>query len=178
MDNYRHHISGFFSVRADAEKALDALLVRGLPRERVQIFDSNTPTQAPVPKEDSNAVLKDVLVDGTIGTAVGAGLGGLTHVALVAANVSLFVASPLLAPLVMLGWGASIGGILGATAGAINTDAPASAKKEGWLSALVGDAIASGQVVLVVKARSLEETAIAKDVIDASVGDYKEVSLA
>jgi hypothetical protein len=178
MDTYRHHISGFFSVRADAEKALDALLERGLPRERVQIFDANTPTSEPAPEQDSNAVLKDVLVDGTIGTAVGAGLGGLTHVALVAANVSLFVASPLLAPLVMLGWGASIGGILGATAGALNTDAPEGAKKEGWLSALVGDAIASGQVVLVVEARTLEETTLAKDVIDASVGDHKEVSLA
>lgn len=91
MDNDRHHISGFFSVRADAEKALDALLERGLPRERVQIFDANTPTQAPVPREDSNAVLKDVLV---------------------------------------------------------------------------------------VEARTREETSIAKDVISASVGDYKVVSLA
>jgi hypothetical protein len=178
MDTYNHHISGFYAVRADAEKALDALIARGFPRERVQIFDSSSPTSQPMPKEDSNAVLKDVLVDGTIGTAVGAGLGGLTHVALVAANVSLFVASPLLAPLVMLGWGAGIGGLLGATAGAVLTEAPGTAKKDGWLSTLVGDAIASGQVVLVVDARSLDETSTAKAVINESVGDCKEVSLA
>jgi len=58
------------------------------------------------------------LVDAAIGTAVGSGLGVLAEVPLVAANVSLFVASPLLAPLVMLGWGASIGGTVGAIVGA------------------------------------------------------------
>ena len=43
------------------------------------------------------------------------------QVALVATNVSLFIASPLLAPLMMLGWGASIGGLLGATVGAVKS---------------------------------------------------------
>ncbi len=178
MDTYRHHISGFYAVRADAETAQAALVEQGLPRARVQLFDSDVPTASPAPKEDSNAVLKDVLVDGSIGTAVGAGVGGLTHVALVAANVSLFVASPVLAPLVMLGWGASIGGLLGAAAGAVNSDAPEVPQKEGWLSALIGDAIANDQVVLVVEAHTPEETGIARDVINASVGDHHEVSLA
>jgi len=36
-----------------------------------------------------------LLVDGIIGTAVGAGLDGLAQVTLVAANVSLFIASGL-----------------------------------------------------------------------------------
>lgn len=178
MEIYRHHISGFYAVRADAETAQAALVEQGLPRDRVQLFDSDVPTAAPVPREDSNAVLKDVLVDGSIGTALGAGVGGLTHVALVAANVSLFVASPVLAPLVMLGWGASIGGLLGAAAGAVNSDAPEVPQKEGWLSALIGDAIANDQVVLVVEAHTPEETGIARDVINASVGDHHEVSLA
>ncbi len=178
MDTYRHHISGFYAVRADAETAQAELIAQGLPRDQLQLFDSNVPTAAPAPKEDSNAVLKDVLVDGSIGMAVGAGVGGLTHVALVAANVSLFVASPVLAPLVMLGWGASIGGLLGAAAGAVNSDAPEAPQKEGWLSALIGDAIANDQVVLVVEAHTPEETGIAREVINASVGDHHEVSLA
>lgn len=181
MDTYRHHISGFYAVHEDADKALEVLIERGVPRDQVQLLDSNLPTATPVPRDDSNAVLKDVLVDGSIGTAVGAGLGGLTHVALVAANVSLFVASPVLAPLVMLGWGASIGGLLGAASGAVTSntrDTPEGAKKEGWLSGLVGDAIASGQIVLVVVAHTPEQTTIAKEVIEASVGGYKEVSVA
>ena len=63
MDTCSHHISGFCAVRADADKALDALIDRGFPRARVQIFDSRSPKPEPVPKVDSNAALKDVLVD-------------------------------------------------------------------------------------------------------------------
>lgn len=72
MDTYCHHISGFCAVRANAETAQAELLAHGLPSDRVQLFDSDVPTAAPVPKEDSKTVLKDVLVDGSVGTAVGA----------------------------------------------------------------------------------------------------------
>ena len=180
MNEYSHHVSGFFANREEAQNVFTTLIERGVPGERLQLFDTDTPALAPAPQEDRKAVLKDVLVDGTIGTAVGAGLGGLAQVALVAANVSLFIASPLLAPLAMLGWGASIGGLLGATVGAtkgaddsIKTGAD---KKEGGLSDLVRDAIASEQTVLVVRAQTEQEAAIAREVIQASVGDYKEVA--
>lgn len=176
MDEYRHHLSGFFANRAAAESTFSTLMERGLPSERVHIYETDSAPPALALKADSNAVLKDVLVDGTIGTAVGAGIGALAEVALVAANVSLFIASPLLAPLVMLGWGASIGGLLGATAGAVSSAAPEAGKKEGWLSALVRDAIASGQIVLVVQTRTEQETAIAREVIQASVGNYQDTS--
>lgn len=64
MNEYRHHLSGFFANRDDARSAFSTLLERGLPRERLQIFETDSPTPAPVPKADSNAVLKDVVVDG------------------------------------------------------------------------------------------------------------------
>jgi hypothetical protein len=116
-------------------------------------------------------VLTNVLVDGAIGTAVGTGIGGLAQLALVAANVSLFVASPLIAPLVMLGWGASLGAFVGAAAGANTGVEP----KKGWLSDLVRDAIASGQVVLVAETRTELETVAARDVIGSAVGAFKDV---
>jgi hypothetical protein len=96
-------------------------------------------------------------------------------VALVAANVSLFIASPLLAPLVMMGWGASIGAVVGASVGATSKDRPAVEARPGWLSALVTDAIASGQVVLMVETRSVQQTHTAREVIQAFVGDYKDM---
>src|SRR5674476_112364 len=111
MIEYRHHVSGFFSNRDEAKIAFSKLLEQGLPRDRLQIFETDTTASAPLPNGDSNAVLKDMVVDGTIGTAVGTGVGALAEVALVAANVSLFIASPLLAPLAMLGWGAAVGGL-------------------------------------------------------------------
>lgn len=118
MNDYRHHVCGFFANRADAERVLSLLLGRGLPRERLYLLDAEAVKAVPEPKEDSNAVLKDVLVYGAIGTAVGTGLGALAQVALVAGSTTLFIASPLLAPLAMMGWGASIGAIVGAGVGA------------------------------------------------------------
>ncbi|MDP1524977.1 MAG: hypothetical protein Q8M20_04155 [Rhodocyclaceae bacterium] len=172
MDQYRHHVSGFFAHREEAENALSRLAEGGLPRERMQLLDSTSMPPAPAPHSDSNEVLTNVLVDGGIGTAVGTGVGALATVGLVAAEVSLFIASPLLAPLVMLGWGASAGAIVGAAAGA-QTDIK---RKDGWLSDLVRDAIASGQVVLVVQTLTAQETAAAREVIEAAVGEVEEVS--
>jgi hypothetical protein len=175
MDEYRHHVSGFFAHREEAESTFSRLVERGLPRERLQIFAADSTTQpGPAPQTESNEVLKDMAVDGTIGAAVGTGIGALGSVALAVANVSLFIASPLLAPLVMLGWGASLGGLVGAAAGA----SAAPEKKEGWLSDLIGDAIASGQVVLVAETRTEQETAIAREVIQAAVGDSQDTNMA
>jgi hypothetical protein len=176
MDEYRHHVSGFFTHREEAESAFSRLVERGLPRERLQIFVADAATSDLAPEEGSNEVLKDMVVDGTIGAAVGTGIGALGTVALAVANVSLFIASPLLAPLVMLGWGASLGGLVGAAAGA--TAGPENKEKEGWFSDLIGDAIASGQVVLVAETRTEQETAIAREVIQASVGDSKDTNMA
>ena len=182
MNEYRHHVSGFFAHHDEAGVAFDKLVVRGLPREQMHIFSSDTttpasttnsataespPASSAAAKAQSNEVLKDMVVDGAIGTAVGTGIGLIAEVALVAANVSLFVASPLLAPLAMLGWGASLGATVGAMVGANG--------KKGVLSSLVGDAISSGQVVLVVQTRNDEETTIAREVIEAAVGKVRDV---
>ncbi len=175
MNEYHHHVSGFFSNRDDAKIAQSQLLVRGIPPEQLQIFVSDTVPSEPLPKHDSNAALKDVLVDSAIGTAIGTGLGALAEVALVAANVTLFVASPLVAPLAMLGWGAVLGGTLGAAAGSVSGSANAPGKKEGWLSELVRDAISHGQIVLLAITRSEQETAIAREVIEAAVGESKDI---
>jgi hypothetical protein len=174
MDEYLHHVSGFFAHREQAENTLSRLVEQGLPRERLRLFANDPAASDSAPKEGSNAVLQDVLVDATIGTAVGTGIGALGSVALAAASVSLFVASPLVASLMLLGWGASIGGLIGAAAGAT----PGAGDKEGWLSDLVGDAISSGQVVLVAETRTVQETAIARDVIQASVGGSKDTVMA
>lgn len=174
MEQYRHHVSGFFAHRAEAEGALSTLVGRGLGREQLQLFDADSGPAVSEPKGESHEVLTNVLVDGAIGTAVGTGIGALAQLAIVAGGVSLFIASPLVAPLVMLGWGASLGAFVGAAAGATT----GVEHKDGWLSDLVRDAIASGQVVLVVQTRTQEETEIAREVIGAAVGEFKDVGSA
>ncbi|WP_306605659.1 hypothetical protein [Azonexus sp.] len=172
MDEYRHHISGFFAHREEAEGAANRLAARGIPRDQLQLFDADSGPLVAQPKGESNEVLNKVLVDGAIGTAVGAGIGALTQLALVAGSVTLFVASPLVAPLVMLGWGASLGAFVGAAAGA-NTGVE---RKEGWLADLIHDAVANGQVVLVAQTRSEEQTAIAREIVSNAVGEFQDVA--
>jgi hypothetical protein len=171
MNDYRHHVSGFYRHRDDAESTLSMLVEQGLPRERLHIFTADSTSASPAQEAKSDGVLKDVLVDGAIGVAVGTGIGALGTVAVAATSVTLFIASPLVAPLVMLGWGASLGGLIGAAAGTTAGDG----NKEGWLSDLVSDAIANGHVVLVAETRTMQETTTAREVIKASVGEYRDI---
>ncbi|MDR3390443.1 MAG: hypothetical protein P4L77_01805 [Sulfuriferula sp.] len=174
MNKYIHHVSGFFAQREAAHNALTMLVERGLPRKQLHIFEADAAVPASAQESKSNEVLKDVLVDGVIGTAIGTGIGALGEIALVAANVSLFIASPLLAPIMMLGWGAAIGAMVGASAGA----ASGIEHKDGKFAELIGDAISNGQFVLVVKTITEQETAIARDVIQKSVGEYNDINKA
>lgn len=173
MSQYRHHVSGIFSNRSEAVSTLETLIKLGISNKQLQIFESDASLPATTQQAKSNEVLKDMVVDGAIGTAIGTGVGALTQVALIAANVSLFIASPLVAPLALLGWGASLGGMAGATYGA-----KIGSKKERWLSDLVKDAISSGQVVLVAETCTKQQTETAREVIQASVGNHKDVSKA
>lgn len=171
MSHYQHHVSGFFVKREEAGIARAKLVAQGLPEANMSIYENNATAPSPPPNANSNTALKGLLVDGAIGGAVGTGLGALGELALIAANVTLFVASPLIAPLVMLGWGASLGAVVGAVAGAVNNP-----KKDGKLADLVGDAILSGQVVLVIKTQSPDETKTAIGVIQEAVGSFKDIS--
>ena len=168
MNNYHHHVSGFFVQQREAEKVISEIIANGIPKKRIHLFGKNSVLPTHTEKDSDKEVLKDVLVDGAIGTAIGTGLGLLVEVALVAANVTLFIASPLIAPLALLGWGASIGGVVGASVGAAETTKP--------LSNLVHDAIVAGQTVVVVETLTKEETVIAGKIIKVSIGNYSDIS--
>jgi hypothetical protein len=159
---------GFFSRHEDAQDALATLVERRLPREQLRIYSHDSVASALEAEASSDRALKDILIDGAVGTAVGTGVGVLAELALVAANVSLFVASPLLAPLVMLGWGAGLGGTVGAMVGVGNKDRS--------LSSLIRDAVSSGQTVLAARTRTEDETSIAQQVVRDAVGTCKDVS--
>jgi len=74
-----------------------------------------------------------------------------------ACDAWLFLASPVLGALYLVGWGASLGGLAGVVVGA--------ERSKGDVSSLVKDALANGQVVLVVHARTEAETAMAQQIV-------------
>lgn len=110
---------------------------------------------------DSDDVLKDLLRDGAIGTAVGSVAGAGATIALAAANITLFIANPVLGALYLVGWGASLGGLIGAVVGA--------ERSQGDLPSLIRDALAAGQYVLVVHAHTEAQTAQARRIAGESM---------
>lgn len=153
-----HRVSALYTTREEAMRVQARLVGLGFSADRIEILqDMPTPSAT----EGSDEILKHMVVDGAIGTAVGTGVGAVGTALLWAANITLFVASPLIAPLAMLGWFASVGGIVGAVAG--------TASKEGRFSELVMDAIKSGSVVLVVHTQGETERTKASTEISQSL---------
>jgi hypothetical protein len=167
-----HYVSGFFPTKEDAESTLSALVAKGFPAERLSIFKTHLEASTSKMEAKSNEALKDIIVDGTIGAGVGTGIGALVEVALVATNVTLFIASPLIAPLALLGWGASLGALAGTTIGF----KVAADDKGGKFSDLIRDAISNGQIVLGAETTTQAENKLAQEVIQTAVGKDQDIN--
>ncbi len=159
-----HKVAALYATLEEAGRVRQHLMDGGIAASEVTLLKD-----LPLPPDagGNDEVLKDMLVDGAIGTAVGTGVGAIGTAMLWAASVTLFVASPVVAPLAMLGWFASVGGIAGAIAGAANQENKKG--KEGKFSELVMDAIQSGNVVLVVRTHGDADRALAKEIIGKSL---------
>jgi hypothetical protein len=150
MKDYLHRVVGLYPTRVSAESARDALLAQSIAPKQLRLVEPGSATTVADSTSDSDDVLKDLLRDGAIGTAVGTAAGAGATIALAAANITLFVANPVLGALYLLGWGASLGGLVGAVVG--------SERSEGDVSTLISDALSAGQFVLVVYAATELQT--------------------
>ncbi|MCB5187611.1 hypothetical protein LG200_06270 [Methylobacillus caricis] len=158
-EDYLDSVTGIYPTLEDAHEVARQLIAKGISKDQIQIAGARTDDMKS--DEDSNEVLKNVVVDSAIGTTLGAGVGALGQIAIVAANISLFVASPLMAPLAMIGWGAMVGGFIGAANGISNQDR--------HFSDLVKDAVSQGHSVLISNTRTAQETEVARAVIGQSM---------
>lgn len=167
MKKYLHKVAGIYSSITVAETTRNHLIKHGLSPEQIVILRPGEPSPDDKIEPEGNAVLKEVIKDGVIGTAVGSGIGALGVVGMMAANVSLFLASPLIGPLAIIGWGAGIGAMAGASAGA--------GVREGRFADIIKTALDSGHCVVIAHAVTEAETAIAQDLLSASVSGTGDV---
>jgi len=157
MDQPLHRIVGIYPQREAAEAARDRIVAAGIARDRIKLLEGRAAPLGADADADSDDVLKDLLRDGAIGTAVGTAAGAGASIALAALNLTLFIASPVLGTLTMLGWGAGLGGLVGAVVG--------SERSAGDVPQLLEDALAAGRVVLVVHARTEDEATQARGIV-------------
>lgn len=167
MHDYLHRVYGIYETRHEAERINRELMAQGFAREQLELLDKTQPDRELLP--DSDEVRNEVMADGAIGTVAGAGVGVLGEAALAAVNVSLFVASPVVGTLTMMGWGAMVGGLIGASIGA-------GSQQTRRFSDLVHDAIDSGYAVLIAYAESENQAAAAQAVIGDSVKAPRQVA--
>jgi hypothetical protein len=161
MASYLHRVVGLYPSLVEANHARDVVVAKGIAPTQIRVLTRGSNDAGADAKSDSDDVLKDLLRDGAIGTAVGTAAGAGVSIALAAANLTLFIASPALGALYLLGWGASLGGLVGSVVGA--------ERSQGDVPALIKDALAQGQNVLVVHARTEAETAIAQQVVSRHI---------
>ena len=163
-----YQVSAIYPNREEAEAVRVSLSEAGIDAGAMRVMHDHASACV---ERSSDEVLKDVVVDGAIGTAVGTGVGAIGTVILWASGATLFLASPVIAPLAMLGWFAGVGGLIGAAAGADTTGAerPGTLRTEGKFSELVMDAIKSGNAILVVRTRDESEKELAKKIIAQSL---------
>lgn len=167
--DYLHRIFGIYATRQEAEQVRQRLFDRGIAAEQFEILDE--PGDQGHTEPNSDEVRNDTLVGGAIGTVAGGAAGALGEVALAAANVSLFLASPVIGTLTMIGWGVAAGGVLGGFIGA-------GGKGKENFADLVRDAVQHGYTVLIVYARTEDETTLAQSVIGESVQDQAQAGKA
>lgn len=152
-------LCGIYASRPEAENVRRHLAEGGLPYDRIEVVERVRADDRSPQLSDADGVLKNVLIDGAAGTVVGIGLGAIGEAALVAANITLFTASPFIAPLAMIGWGAALGGLLGAALG------PDGSKRDGTLSNMVLQGIRHSHVTLIAHTRNEQESKLAMEVI-------------
>jgi hypothetical protein len=152
-----HQVLGLFLTSARAETARKALVLRGLPNDRIRMLSAGSSGGRHPKLVDSDGALQEILKGAAVGTAAGAVAGLAGGAALAAAQFTLFISNPVLSALYLLGWGASLGAAAGALAG--------SQQREGAVADLMRDACGCGHVVLVATTWTESETDLARRVL-------------
>jgi len=71
MRSHSHIVSGIYASRAEAETVRGKLIEQGLPRKQIKVVERARAEDDNPKLADDDQVLKEVLVDGTLGTLVG-----------------------------------------------------------------------------------------------------------
>jgi hypothetical protein len=171
MSVYEHHVAGFFVKHEEAELARNRILKCGLNPSQIQIYSDDQIESALAHKTSIGPASNELPEDDDVASSFGFGMSAFGKLPVVADNVTLFVASSLITPLALLGWGESLEAVIGNDVDSISQD-----KLRIQFPDLVSDAILGGQVVLVVATFSEAELRTATSIIQAGVRSIDDES--
>lgn len=157
MAQTSHKVAGIYPDHASARAAVDALQQAGIGEDAIEMVDKDNWQSA---FTDPQTVTERAKHKFATGIGIGAGLGALGAVALVAAEVAVIAASPVLAMLVGAG--------LGAAAGTAYTWVSSSSVREPVFRDAVCEAVTQGHVVVIVRTTSEADSLHAQDLISST----------
>lgn len=157
MENKTHKVAGIFATLQDIQTARDLLIARGMSPDQIKLV---VPEDKMVDKKiepDGDGVAKEVVKDAVIGSVIGGGVGATGAAAMAVAGITIFAATPVLAPLALLGWGAMVGAFIGGGTGA--------GIQEDQFASMVKDVTNDGKFVLIVHTVTDNEFNLAQSVL-------------
>lgn len=158
-------VLGIYENPSMAAAAVSTLNNRGIRDEYISLIVADNVDREGFAVESHSKMAEGVAVGGAGGAALGALVGGLTAVGVVATGgVGLLAAGPIVAAFTGAGVGATAGGLTG---GVIGANVPEVEVKA------VNDALSKGSVVVAVDAHDKERKVAAKEIFDAT--DAKKI---
>lgn len=163
MERYAYKLAGIYHDRSAAEQALQHMVSAGFARSQVrcalpddQYLDRKV---EPETRESRNHMLRN----GVAGMLAGGALGLLITALIALFGASLFAAAPIWGPLIVTGYGAVIGLMVGGFTGL--------RLREGRLATAIVDEINRGGYAVIVQARDGREAARAERLLQEQAND-------
>ncbi len=168
MEQFTHKVAAIYRDQSSARKAFEHLRQGGFPEEQLRLMGPSDAQAERKLEPEGDDVAKNVLKETAVGTGVGGALGLAGSAALGAAGIALFLSQPVAATLVIAGYSAGVGGVVGFLKGI--------KVKESVFVGAAEDAVRQGYWVLVAhgrdedeenRARSLMTDTVAKETLKA-----------
>jgi len=161
MERFTHKLAAIYRDQSSAREAWGLLRQGGFPEAQLRLVG---PTDAQTERKlepEGEEVAMTVLKDTALGTGIGGALGLAGSAALGAAGLALFLSQPVAATLVIAGYSAGVGGVLGFLKGI--------KVKESLFVGAAEDALGRGYWVLVVHGRNEDEEKRAQALISETL---------
>lgn len=167
MEQYAEKVSAIYHDKNLAQQALEKLRQNGFSEDQLRIIGPHDPLTGTKLEPEGEGMARHIIKDTLIGGGIGGALGAAGSAAMGAAQIALFVTNPIMGSLVITGYAAAVGSIVGAVKGV-------KIKETAYLG-VVEDALKKGHWVVAVHAHDKEEEKkahgiIAETVVDREVG--------
>jgi LytS/YehU family sensor histidine kinase len=164
MKKYCRHVSGFFSNRDQAEAICSTLVNSGIDKEQLTLRRTNLVSNLSGDTDGiTTAMLTSIMGTIVTGTAIGAVIGVTAGLAL--NPVDAYSATPLITPMILIGWGASMGAFIGAVIGA--------KQKNQHLTKMGEETILYRQFTVIVETHDRQQTSTVKSIMDVAAEKSK-----